>query len=181
MNYLCRKSLSFHLGHCVYIAVYTFIRAGNRSRCVKYDNSPVWKAPQAMHNATCMAFRRTSTVVAPCQNLTPYSCQERFVPARPVLICASKLTTKSVNIESTLSSPVNWEMMSELRFVYRFDSTSRRKIFNVYPMSISSQYNMRPKKKSNPETLTSNAISSDGLTPALTQLTARQNNCLVCG
>lgn len=125
----------------------TFTRAGNKSRCVKYDNNPVWKAPQVMHSATCMAFRRTSTVVVPCQNLTPQSLlQEGFVPVRPLLIYASRLATKSVNIESTLSSPVNREIMSELRFVYRFDSTSRRKMFSVCSTPISPEVKKKKPK-----------------------------------
>lgn len=56
---------------------------GNRSRCVKYDGSAVWKPAAAMERAARTALWRTDT--KPDQLVPPHS----IVPARPTTPPAS--------------------------------------------------------------------------------------------
>jgi len=85
----------------VEIMLPTFIKAGNKSRWVKYETRLVWYAPDVRDRATSIAFWRTSTILVSA-NVFEQSRQHTG-PARSyyVLYGVCKFREHHINIVQT--------------------------------------------------------------------------------
>lgn len=133
--------------------MHTFIKEGNRSRCVKYEGSPVWNEEAVMASAARTASSRTTGL-------------------RPFRIVISIVATKSERTVSASSRPARTESTSEFGFVYFLLSAASRKMVKVYLVSFGLQERQRR--------LTSSAISSEGSFASRMRLIAPRNSCCEC-
>lgn len=107
----------------------TFISAGKRSLCVKYETRLVCHAPETRDSATSIAPSRISTEKEfQCMDA---SQDHRNIQDRPVRKVFSIALAKSKKTASTLSSPASTVMMSALGLVNLLANTAPRKTVKV--------------------------------------------------
>lgn len=150
---------------------HTFINAGKRSRCVKYETRLVWYAPEVNDNAAWIAFWRRPTRK---YQHSDHVVQSSRIPDK-IFLCEwyFQLHLQNLRRQHRLHPALRAQ-----QWCRRWDSYIFLSIWHLEWLSKSEPVSVQ-RRKVNELWLTSRAFSSLGATALLIWQTARANSCWV--